>query len=445
MKIFGVIITAILTSFYFYPFEFFFLPGVNTKMMMAVAGLVVLGFSLAKSRSASVDKDFITVLALSLAVSLISLVSVTVNGTNERTFLTYFVSMFVWLSAAYVLCKVIKLVHGDVSVELVCQYLILVSSLQCILALAMSMYTPLRLAVDGLMATEAEAYMGVAEGRLYGIGCALDVAGLKFSAVLVLLAHLCVYGSEKVRRNIIWYILAFCVITVIGNMISRTTTVGVTLALAYWCICAVKYRFSPSRENFRFALYLAVCVIIAVPLLTVWYNASYVMQENIRFAFEGFFSLFETGKWQTGSNDILFNHMIVFPETLKTWIIGDGYAANPYFDPYYVGRSYHGFYKETDIGYLRYIFYFGLIGLAIFIAYFCVVARVCAKCFPAYAMMFMFVLAVNFIGWVKVSTDIFVVFAPFLCLAFGEASEKGTTEEESADACAEKIESSTIN
>lgn len=428
MKIFGVIITAILTSFYFYPFEFFFLPGVNTKMMMAVAGLVVLGFSLAKSRSASVNKDFITVLVLSLAVSFISLVSVTVNGTNERTFLTYFVSMFVWLSAAYCLCKVIRLVHGNVSVELVCQYLVLVSSLQCVLALAMNMYTPLRLAVDGLMATESEAYMGVTDGRLSGIGCALDVAGLKFSAVLVMLAHLCVYGSEKIQKNILWYIIAFIVIVVIGNMISRTTTMGAILALAYWCICAVKCRLSPSRENFRFALYLAACLIVAVPLLAVWYNTSYVMQENIRFGFEGFFSFFETGKWQTGSNDILFNHMIVFPETMKTWIIGDGYAANPSYDPYYIGEAYHGFYKGTDIGYLRYIFYFGLIGLAIFIAYFCVVARVCAKSFPAYAMMFIFILAVNFIGWVKVSTDIFVVFAPFLCLAFGEASEGETAE-----------------
>lgn len=429
MQVFGVIITAILTSFYFFPFEFYFMPGVNTKLVMAVVGLVLLGFSLAKSRSAMIDKDFITVFSMALSVSFVSLLTVAFNGTNEGTFLTYFMSMLVWMSATYVVCKVIKLVHGHVSVELICQYLILVCSLQCILALAMNLYLPLRVGINNMISEDADAYMGVAEGRLYGIGCALDVAGLKFSSVLVMLAHLCVYGSEKVQKNIVWYIIAFFVIVVIGNMISRTTTVGAVLALTYWIICGFRLKFVPNGENMKFIVYIVTALLIFVPVLIILYNTSDAMQSNIRFGFEGFFSLFETGKWQTGSNDILLNHMIVFPETLKTWIIGDGYAANPSHDPYYIGESYHGFYMGTDIGYLRYIFYFGLTGLAIFIAYFSVVAGVCAKNFPSYAMMFIFILGINFIGWLKVSTDIFVVFAPFLCVAF---SGEETDEQENA-------------
>lgn len=84
---------------------------------------------------------------------------------------------------------------------------------------------------------------------------------------------------------------------------------------------------------------------------------------------------------------------------------------------YYVGENWHGFYKATDVGYLRFIYYFGVIGLAAFSWFFCAVTAVCRKRFPRYAMFFGFLLLLNFLVWFKVSTDIFVVFAPFLCLA----------------------------
>ena len=41
------------------------------------------------------------------------------------------------------------------------------------------------------------------------------------------------------------------------------------------------------------------------------------------------------------------------PDNLHTWIIGDGYIVNPKDDPYYIGEVTKGYYKNTDIGYLR--------------------------------------------------------------------------------------------
>ena len=71
----------------------------------------------------------------------------------------------------------------------------------------------------------------------------------------------------------------------------------------------------------------------------------------------------------------------------------------------------------TDIGYLRFIFYFGMIGLSMFILYFYKVAKACMTRFPKYTTMFGLVLAINMIVWLKVSTDIFLVFAIFLCIS----------------------------
>ena len=121
--------------------------------------------------------------------------------------------------------------------------------------------------------------------------------------------------------------------------------------------------------------------------------------------------------------------MVFWPDNLKTWIIGDGYINNPLdtsldtFDPYYVGPSFHGYYKGTDIGYLRYIFYFGITGLLAFSLYLIQVCKICMVRFRAFSLMFFLVLVVNFIEWFKVSTDLFVVFAPFLCISAKENEE----------------------
>ena len=116
--------------------------------------------------------------------------------------------------------------------------------------------------------------------------------------------------------------------------------------------------------------------------------------------------------------------MFVFPDNIKTWIIGDGYIENPYNrDPYYTGPRFGGYYMGTDVGYLRFILYFGLLGLSLFIYFFCRVTQICVRRLISYKILFLMILAVNMIGWVKVSTDIFMVFALFLCVAEEEDVE----------------------
>lgn len=413
MKAILVVLTAILTSFYFFPFEFVFLPGINTKMALAGIGLVLLGFNVAKGRRGNINKDFFVLSVIALSLSLFSLVAMVYNNTRDGSFLTYIVSMWVWLGGAYTVIQVIKKIHGYVSVELVCNYLITVCVAQCIIAYSMSVMPVLKSFVDSFLGGE-DAFMGKAEGRIYGIGAALDVAGLRFSTVLAIIAFLSIHHTNNNESAIMLYVLAFFLISVIGNMMARTTTVGVVLALLYW-IVNVMVNSTDKRNALLWKSFFAVAVVL-VPVLVVQYNLDPVFKEKIRFAFEGFFSLVETGKWVTNSNDILFNNMVIFPETLKTWLVGDGYGANPSGDPYYVGPDFHGFYMGTDIGYLRFLFYFGVCGLIALVTLICFAASACIRRFRSYKIMFLLILVVNLIGWVKVSTDIFMVFALFLCI-----------------------------
>ena len=411
------ILLGILVSFYFFPFEFTFLPGYNTKMIMAVIGLALWGFNLAKRRTFESNSSLFTLSAIALVVSLCGVFSVIANNTRDYTYASYIMSMWVWLGGAYCAVEVIRYVQKKMSVEVICHYLIAVCVAQCIIAILIDNYPAIKMLVDRFVATSG--FIDQSElankDRLYGIGCALDVAGTRFAAVLVMIAALIVKHKTNVRRLYV-YMISFIIILVIGNMIARTTTVGALLAVVYWMVVSYPYSFTINRSSIGVFKHVLLVFAVALPILISLYNNNPAVREDIRFAFEGFFSLVEKGEWDVSSNDRLMT-MYVFPDNAKTWIIGDGYFDGPTnTDPYYVGPTMTGFYMRTDVGYLRFIFYFGLIGLSAFVFFFFKCGQICAHKFRNDPLLFWLLMLLNFIIWFKVSTDIFVVFALFLCI-----------------------------
>ena len=111
--------------------------------------------------------------------------------------------------------------------------------------------------------------------------------------------------------------------------------------------------------------------------------------------------------------------MIVWPDNLKTWIIGDGYFENQRNDSNYIGDATRkGYYMGTDIGYLRFLFYFGIFGLIAISAVMIEAGVIAAKTFPKYGHIFMMGVLCNFIIWLKVSTDLFPFLSIFASLSF---------------------------
>ena len=414
LRFFAIILVGILTSFYFFPFEFAILPGANTKMIMAGMSLIVLGVNLTRNRDATINRDFLIISILACLVSLAGLVSVAYNETNDYTYATYIVSMWVWLGGAYLTISCMRWLHDKVSVSIVANYLIVVCVAQCVIALLIDNFP----AVEDFVKTYIAGFDWVGfeqldeGGRLYGIGATLDVAGSRFSAVLTMIAFLIVKSVAASNHKLtIWYLLAFGFITIVGNMMARTTIVGVGLSCLYW-LWATK-EIENKSVLWR---YISAMICVALVITIFLYNRNEVFREDIRFAFEGFFSLAETGEWDVSSNNIL-KDMYVFPDNFKTWSIGDGYFDNPYYsDAYYLGPRWGGYYMATDVGYLRFIFYFGIIGIVLFMTFFCKVTQCCIQRLKDYKALCLMFLAINFIVWFKVSTDIFLVFALFLCL-----------------------------
>ena len=432
MKWFYVILTGIVVSMFYFPFEFTFLPGINTKMAMAGLGLVFALLAFTYQRELLVPKRLFILLLIASSVSLVTLFSITYNRTPDTTYVSYITSAAVWLSAAFVACTIIYHVHGHINVELIVFYLISVCVFQCILALVIDYVPAVQRFVDRWI-IGGEFYHEI--HRLYGIGVGLDVAGTRFSCVLVALGYFIGRKSGDFKGwKLALLFLAFAIITVIGNMIARTTLVGAALGLGYILLCGLNLMRQPFQTKFvRFIGTIGTVLLATVPVIIIYYNANEQFHDLMRFGFEGFFSLAETGEWEVSSNETL-EGMVVWPENLKTWIIGDGYFESQRWDPNYIGDApvYDaGYYMGTDIGYCRFIFYFGIIGLLAISSVMIYAAFICSKAYPDYTLLFWIALLAGFIMWWKAATDIFVFFTIFICSSFFNKKEnEGTPEAE---------------
>lgn len=414
----AVLLTGALFSMYYFPFEFYAIPGINTKMGLAAIGLVILAFSMAKGEDTIANKDTLTLMVYAGLVSLIGFVSITFNSTPDTAYATYIVSFCVWLSAAFTVTYLMRQVHGYVSVDLICRYVIAICVFQCIVALCNDLHLPFKSFLDQYVYQGQDFLDSV--HRLYGLGAALETAGIRFSCALVMIAYLAVKQNDTTRKqNVVLLVISYLLIAVIGNMIARTTSVGLIVSLVYLVIKT----YGLSAESKRFWGSMTIVLACTVPIIVYLYNTNAIIHDNLRFAFEGLFNFFEKGELSTGSTDKL-KTMYVFPETLKTWLIGDGYFSNPQDnDPYFIGKMKDGYYMGTDVGYLRLIFYFGLIGLFAFSLFMFQSAKICGRKLRRQKALIYTLLLINFIVWFKVATDIFLVFALFLTIGTKDDDE----------------------
>lgn len=413
----------IITSLFYFPFFFTFIPGVNTKMMVGFAGLVCLMFNLSRKRKDTNDKDFFIISLLALGVSFVSFLSMTLNNTTDNSYLGYIMSMWVWCGAGYFVIQVIKSVHRQVSVELLCEYMIAVGVCQCLIAIAIDNIPIVEQFVHSFLA--GDDFMGKAKGRTHGIGCGLDVGGARMAVLLVMIAYLLQRAQRhnNYKMRIFLLLMSYGIIIIIGNMIGRTATTGAIISILYLIYVLLGGGKIISEERSRyFKNSFVIFLLSSVFISAILYNYSDYWGKQFRFGFEGFFSLVEVGSWEVQSNDMLMEGMI-FPDNTWTWIIGDGYMADPDYDPYYIGEASWGFYKNTDAGYSRFIFYFGLTGLAVFSIFFIKVASICIARFKDYKLLFLMILALCFIVWIKATSDLFPALAAFLSMSQADNDE----------------------
>ena len=213
------------------------------------------------------------------------------------------------------------------------------------------------------------------------------------------------------------YLVGFIIITVVGSMISRTTIVGSAIGLAYiiWSVIKMRQGGYISKEQVRLFLVFGFLLVVFVILSVGLYRTSNFFRQNLRFGFVAFFNWAETGEFRITSTDILSN-MWIWPQDTQTWIIGSGK----------IGVFNWG----TDIGYCNFVLYSGIIGLVLFSAFFIYSHLSILDKFQRSALLSLILIALTFIIWTKIMTDIFFIDALLFCIDGDYESEKDAVQEE---------------
>lgn len=402
-----IIVGVILTSLCMFPISLRIFP-VNSKLIMAVIGALILGYNAYKYK-ASVTKTFFGLTIWACILSLVCLFSVVYNNSVDYSYVPYVVTMWVWLSAGYLICYALKQMYGYADIELVSKMIIYTCVFQCISALIIDSVPAIR---NFIITHWSFADYAIHVGRMFGFGACFDPAGIRFACALVLLANM-ILKSNIARKPTYGYWISFGVIVIVGCIISRTTLVGVGMFFLYFIL----YIFTHNDLNWKQEVYnFLLITIVACIVCIYYYQINPTFEKNIRFAFELFFNYFEQGRFGTHSTDILFLMYDYTPESLKTWIIGDGYLLSPTnIDPYYVGDAPDTeYYMGTDVGYYRLIFYFGIIGLFAFICFLLYAMKEGVRRYSTNRMVFIFIFMINMVCWFKVGTDVFTLYGILL-------------------------------
>lgn len=397
------IIIGVVFSGYYFPFEFTFLPGFNTKMGLAVIGMVLLTMQWLTERNVRITPMFLTISAWASVFSLSSLFSVTYNNTTDYVYATYIVKMWVWLSGAYAVLYLIREMHKEISFRLVFHYMAWVCAIQAILALIIDNAPTLQNWVDTYILQDTEFLHKTK--RLYGIGVYFDTAGIRFSCALLGLGYLLTHKVSYKQK--IWYWILFIIISIIGNIISRTTLTGLIISLLYIVLTTFSMNIRIDSDKMRFFINSIMLIAIALGITLYFYLHVPSFRSKLQYGFEGFFNWYKIGNWSTSSTTRLQN-MFVLPDNLKTWLIGDGWFANP--------DDSSAFYKYTDVGYLRFIFYCGCVGLSLFISFFMCCTSILFQKWKEDRFFLLMLFLLELVVWVKISTDIFAVYALLLLL-----------------------------
>ncbi|MFD2743230.1 MULTISPECIES: hypothetical protein [Sphingobacterium] len=403
IRILAYIVLGILTSFFLFPISFTFIPqSLNTKILMGGLGIFALIFNSVRKEKISMTTGILGSIAYSFLFSLICYISTDINNTSDYAYATYIISLAAWLLGAYGLCSAYRVFHQEVNFRIVTFYLAAVCACQCIVAIMIDNMPSVQLFIDSFVVQNKDFFDRI--NRLYGIGAALDPAGVRFSAVLIFISA--VLNHDKVvranRTYILFLLISFFIIAIVGNIISRTTILGLACAVVYFIISSGIFRQIISQEAIKLATLFVIFFTLAIIISTYLYQTNEAFHKYLRFAFEGFFNWIERGEWRTDSTDKLNREMWVWPNDLKTWLIGSGLFNN--------------FVYSTDIGYCRFILYCGLIGFSVFAAFFVYLPSYFARANPQYTFMFLLLMALSFMIWVKVATDIFQFYALFFCL-----------------------------
>lgn len=136
-KLIQILTIAVLVNGSYYSFNFaFWASGPNTKMILALFGVLwFLYDSWRGGKGISIPRVLLGGAIFSILYSLVNLIAVEINNTDDYSYANYITTFLVWVFSVYPAIRCIRIVHGEVTISRITYYLVGVTVFQCITGL----------------------------------------------------------------------------------------------------------------------------------------------------------------------------------------------------------------------------------------------------------------------------------------------------------------------
>lgn len=327
---------------YIYNILFAGLPAMlRTRMIIGGWGVVAQAFRNRQYWS----RIFTTIIGLNLLFVACSIITAAVNGHYDFWFTQYAALCCLYLfGGIYVAYQFKAKAYSFNDFLYFIAWVILIHTIIAITAYSIK---PLGTWVHSIQSygSSAEAMASVLKyhSRAIGFGIgAFFVGGYICGLGAIIFAYLTHIAYIKPVKGGLLIILS----VVLGMFIARTSMFGLLGLLLF---------VKPGGIEWNKIVKIVFVSVLTVGVLYIIYIQFLSEYFSLNWAFELFINFLENDEAATKSTNEL-QTMWRFPDSAKTWLIGDGL----FFDR----RGYY--YMHTDVGYLRIIFDIGLLGLAVF-------------------------------------------------------------------------------
>lgn len=360
------ILLIILVFLQFYPTKFLAIP-VSSRVILSVLGLGLLSLKyiidIIIGKPVLFDRRILSLGLPLFLLSIFSTISLNYNGTNDTMYLYYFVTSSLMISSAYFTINIFRLFYKEqLSFEIIAYYCITAIFIQLIFGIITYVDDSLTKPLSMLTEDGVYQYHNLAKGRFLGLGCSVMLLGVANGIALLLISILLKnYKKFEISSRVRFYLsFIFVLIALLGNMQARTTLTCGIVCLMYLSVSSIRFNFLKLKNGFGQLFKVIILLIFISIFFNIFFSGELSKyQSAMDYGFEIFYSIDKGQGAKTGSSETLKRMLTVWPNSDKTWLIGDGIFTTPD----------GGYYMQTDVGYARLIFYFGVFGAFAFYIY----------------------------------------------------------------------------
>lgn len=336
---------------FLYSIHLRFLPLPIIRIWQAL-GAVLLLSNKKDLKKLIVSKHVISILVMSFIFLLLCFYT-ELRNTGIEIFIIKPINIFLSFFSAYFVYWIGKRAYENIDVNILLRYIVYAGVVQTIISILFfmepSLYDSYTSYLNESSLDRFDKFYSMLGRRFVGVDSDSFMGSVKFGFPFFILIALPYIDSSTIVKNKMFRWFALTLIIIGGIFTARTFFITLVFGVLLIFLISPKNIYSIIATNCKILKYLIITAVFLI-VLTLFINIS-ELETSLRWAFEMFYNLNEGQGLTTSSSSGLLGKMYVLPNNLKTWLIGDGYFMDP---------SGNGYYKSTDAGIMRMIYYFGL-------------------------------------------------------------------------------------